>query len=562
MSGIEGDLQGIDPLELLYGDFGLFAQAMLSVVKPGVQIIWAPYLDLMAAKLQEVAEGKIRNLIITVPPRHLKSYLVSVAFPAWVLGRRPHAEFMSVSYSQEIARTFGEDCQRLMASRDYQEIFATRLVNSRQAPNLLKVQGYAGLRRATSLEGVSTGLGADFLGFDDPQKPGDARSDVLRTSTNGTFENTFLNRRNDTTRSSIIIVMQRLHEDDFVGHVLGLGGEWTVLNLPALAEADERIVFETPTGPAVFERREGEPLNPCRTSLEELARLRREMGEAQWASMYQQRPAPASGGLVETRSLVRTAPADMPATYDKIIQSWDTATKTGERNDYSVCTTWGVMGKHFYLLHVHRKRLDYPDLKPEVLRQAALWDASEVLIEDKASGTQLIQELQRASFGPVRAVMPKGDKETRMVNQTSLIGNGLVHVPAEAPWLAEYLHELAVFPNGRYDDQVDSTSQALDHLANRRVPWAGLLEYYQQEAEGWPKPKLGVMRFAHPQGGPTAFVGITGKDYRVEPDGFLHIDEPEDVTIMLRMPDWRRVADDEVCAPGSYLDCFGCWPEK
>ncbi len=514
--------------ELLFGDFGLFAQTMLKPVKPSVPIIWAPYLDLICSRLQDVAEGRCRNLIITVPPRHLKSYIVSVAFPAWILGREPTREVMCVSYAYELARQFGADTQRLMNSPAYKAAFATRLENPRQMSHLLRVAGCQGIRRATSLEGIATGVGADFLIFDDAQKPGDTLSDAIRASTNRAFETTFLNRRNDPNRSAIVIVMQRLHEDDFVGHVLGLGGEWEILNLPALAETDERVVFETPTGRSVFRRKEGEALNPERISRVKLLEMRREMGEASWASMYMQRPAPAGGGLVDTRGLVRFRPEAQPEAFDRVVQSWDTAIKTGEWNDYSVCTTWGVNGKHYYLLNVLRERLLYPDLRMRVLQQAAMYCTDVVLIEDKASGSQLIQDLQRESFGKVRAVQPKHDKATRMVNQTALIRNGFVHVPEAAPWLEEYLHELAMFPNGRYADQVDSTSQALDHLNNFSVPYAGLMEWYRQEAEkvwgnqdGSPEENRIITLRAPPSIGLIQAHG--GEELKPDPDGLFRI---------------------------------------
>lgn len=157
----------------------------------------------------------------------------------------------------------------------------------------------------------------------------------------------------------------------------------------------------------------------------------------------------------------------LPPRFDLILQSWDTANKVSELCDYSVCTTWGVADKHYYLLNVLRKRMDYPDLKRSVKELARLHAATTVLIEDKASGTQLIQELVKEGLHAVTRCQPWGDKIMRLYAQTATVENGFVHVPKEAPWLPEYLHELTTFPNCKHDDQADLTAQALGWLNTR-----------------------------------------------------------------------------------------------
>ena len=180
-----------------------------------------------------------------------------------------------------------------------------------------------------------------------------------------------------------------------------------------------------------------------------------------------QRPSPAGGQVVNTNWLKRYAEADKPESFDEILQSWDVASTIGESRDFSVCTTWGAKGKSRYLLDVFRKRLIYPDLKAAVIAQAAIHNPHTIYIEDKNSGTPLIQDLQRDNFPKVRPYKPEGDKRTRMEGQTGAMEAGHVFVPEEAHWLADYLHELALFPNGRHDDQVNSTSQALHALHHR-----------------------------------------------------------------------------------------------
>jgi len=195
--------------------------------------------------------------------------------------------------------------------------------------------------------------------------------------------------------------------------------------------------------------------------MQSLSATRQALGEFSFSSQYQQNPIPLGGNIVKFDWLKYYEPGEQPAKFPTIIQSWDTANKSGELNDYSVCTTWGVIKKTYFLLDVCRKRLDYPDLKREVKRLRELYRPSKILIEDKASGTQLIQELKSETpYAPP----PGTDKIMRLNAQTAPFENGSVLLPRKAPWLADYIAELTGFPGSRHNDQVDSTTQALDYL--------------------------------------------------------------------------------------------------
>jgi predicted phage terminase large subunit-like protein len=367
-----------------------------------------------------------------------------------------------------------------MSSKWYQDLFAaTRLAGSRQA-----VHDFAtterGFRLATSVGGVLTGRGADVIIIDDPLKPDEALSEAKRQAVNNWFDHTLASRLNDKRDGIIIIIMQRLHEDDLVGHVMKQGN-WTILRFPAIAEDDETTVIQTPLGQKTIFRKRGEALHPEREPLEVLARMRDVQGEYTFAGQYQQAPAPLGGGLVKSSWFKTHTSADLPAKFDMIFQSWDSANKPGELNDYSVCTTWGVKDKRIYLLHVYRKRFGYPELKRAVIEQMQTFEAKTVLIEDKASGTQLIQEFVGEGIPQIRKYEVTMDKIMRMHSVTNLIENGFVYIPDQAQWLAEYLHELATFPNGKYDDQVDSTSQALDWFRNgASLGTLGFLDYVKK----------------------------------------------------------------------------------
>jgi predicted phage terminase large subunit-like protein len=273
--------------------------------------------------------------------------------------------------------------------------------------------------------------------------------------------------------------MQRLHEDDLVGHVLGQE-PWEVVSFPAIAEDDEVHDIETIWGQHSFTRKRGDALHPRREPLTTLDHIRRTLGEYNFAGQYQQSPAPLGGGLVKAAWFRRYK--DLPERFDRIVQSWDTANKASELSDYSVCTTWGILGKNLYLIGLLRRRLEYPALKRAVREQQNLYGANVVLIEDKASGTQLIQELIIDGCHGVTRYEPQCDKIMRLHAQTAMIENGFVHLPETAPWLAEYLHEMTTFPKGKHDDQVDSTAQFLDWFKKPFSGW-GIFEYYRQKAE-------------------------------------------------------------------------------
>ena len=227
--------------------------------------------------------------------------------------------------------------------------------------------------------------------------------------------------------------MQRLHQEDLVGHVLEQES-WDVLSFPAIAEQDESFIIESPLGTRVFERRLGTVLHPERETLDTLTKIRERMGDYNFSSQYQQNPIPLGGAMVKTAWLQYYDPGDLPEKFDFVLQSWDTANKANELNDFSVCTTWGRSGKQVFLLDVFRKRLNYPDLKRRVKEMAASRRVNKILIEDKASGTQLIQDLEAEHiFGITPYEPPSGtDKIMRLHAQTAWFENGFVFLPRTA----------------------------------------------------------------------------------------------------------------------------------
>lgn len=458
-------------------DFYSFVHRCFLQLNPHAEFFGNWHIEVMANKLEACRLGKIRRLIINVPPRHLKSLCASIALPAWTLGHDPAASVLCVSYAQDLADKLARDCRSVMSSGWYRKTFTTRLSAQKQSVQefVTVKQGY---RMATSVGGVLTGRGADLIIIDDPLKPEEAFSQTQRQAVNEWYSNTLYSRLNDKQRGCIVLIMQRLHEDDLVGHLLEQE-QWEVVSLPAIAEQDEKHLVETPYGKSLFTRKAGELLHPERESRTTLEQIRRTLGEYNFAGQYQQMPAPAGGGMIKAEWFMTYTPSELPETFDQIVQSWDTANKVTELSDFSVCTTWGVRERRVHLLHVFRKRLNYPDLKRAVLEQAKAHQATVVLIEDRASGTQLIQDLVAEGVS-VQGCTPEHDKVMRLHAQSAAVENGFVFIPTDAPWLPEYLHELTIFPNAKHDDQTDSTSQFLAWV-NLTMAEPGILGYYRLE---------------------------------------------------------------------------------
>ena len=462
---------------LMRRDLMSFIERSFYELNPQTAFSKSPHIEVLASRLEDCRQGKTKRLIVNLPPRSLKSHAVTVTFPAWLLGHSPATQIICASCGQDLADKHARDCRSLMASEFYRTLFPrTRLSPEKQSVNEFLTTAL-GFRMSTSVGGVLTGRGADLIILDDPLKPDDALSEAKRTGANEWYSNTLLSRLNSKEAGVIIIVMQRLHQDDLVGHAMHQQ-DWEVLSFPAIAEEDEVHLIENAWGRRQFKRKTGEVLQPDRESRLTLEGIKATIGSYNFASQYQQSPIPVGGAIVKTEWLKYCEAGDLPSNFSCVLQSWDTANKSGELNDFSACTTWGAFYDRYYLLDVFRQRLDYPDLERAVLDQARKHHADIVLIEDKASGTQLIQSLKAGGMYGIEPYDPPpgSDKILRLYAQTAEFESGRVILPRSAPWLDEYIRELTSFPGSKYDDQVDSTTQALDHLKNKvsMLVWAKL----------------------------------------------------------------------------------------
>lgn len=476
-------------------DLASFIARAFREVVPGTPYLPNWHIDAIAHVLTEVLAGRIRRLVISVPPRYLKSLSVSVAFVAWVLGHDPTRRIIAVSYSEELAAKFARDCRAILEADWFQDIFpGTQLSTSKNTETEYETTAGGG-RYSTSVGGTLTGRGGNMIIIDDPQKPGDAPSAARRQSIKDWFDYTLYSRLDNKMEDPIILVMQRLHPDDLVGHVLQQE-EWVHLRLPAIADVDEEIRV----GPTrVYRRSRGEVLQPARESRAMLQQIRRTMGSGAFSAQYLQEPLPPDGAILSWGWFQFYEAPLVRLPRDLIIQSWDPASSPGIENDFTVCTTWLIRDGNYYLVDVLRQHLGYPDLRRAVLAGIARWQPYEVIIENTGSGTSLLQELLEAAregTGPltyrqIRHIKPKNDKVARMTAETAVIEAGRVWLPNKAPWLEAFRQEVLLFPFGNYDDQIDSMSQFLLRMRKPLFvpppPEADLAPSGRPRREGWPR---------------------------------------------------------------------------
>lgn len=440
-----------------------FIAKVFGQLDPGTTYSANWHIDAIAWHLEQVRLGHIRRLIIAMPPRSLKSIAASVAFPAFVHGHQPERRLICVSYASDLATKLHNDYRTVIRSPWYRDLFARTQI-SRDADSETQLTARGG-RMATSVGGVLTGRGADIIVIDDPLKASDAASALRREAVNDWYRSTLISRLNNKTTGAIVIVTQRLHLDDLVGYVLSTGEEWTVLELPAIAGADLQIQVGDDRW-HMFGK--GEALHPEREPLQTLDTLRRELGSDAFSAQYLQQPVPPGGSMFRRSWVCRYDRLPSLQAGDQIIQSWDTASKDGPANDWSVCSTWLRQGGHHYLVDLYRDRLDYPALRSRARALAARFKPTMVLIEDMGVGTALIAELRQAGVN-VAPVRPALSKEARASIEAATFEGGRVFFPHHAPWLSELETELFAFPGSRHDDQVDSIAQA---LAYKPHTWA------------------------------------------------------------------------------------------
>lgn len=436
-----------------------FTKKTFALVDPGAVYKHNWHIDCMSEYLMAAYRKEIHRLIINIPPRFMKSISVSVAFPAWVLGHNPKEQIVCASYADKLSIKHSVDTRMVMQSEWYKTLFPKVEIASDQNEKGKFQTTERGHRIAVSVGGGIIGEGGNYLLWDDPMNPKMAASKTIRESTNEWHDQSYSTRMNDPETGVEIGVMQRLHMKDLSGHVLDQE-EWTVLDIPM--EAEKRRTYSIGNYSHTVEK--DELLHADRYNEEAVESLKTRLGSYGYASQCQQRPAPKGGGIVEIDWFQRYVTAPARENIANLRLSLDTAYKEKQINDPSVCEVWGEYNNNHYLLFVWKDRVGYPKLKKTVKNLCDHWKPNEVLIEDKASGQSLIQDLREDTSWAIKPIEPYADKIVRMSNESPTIEAGNIFIPESAPWLFDFEQEVMNFPNAENDDQVDAMSQYLGHV--------------------------------------------------------------------------------------------------
>ena len=425
-----------------------------------VEKVWPTFISgrhhkIMAAAFERVAKGELKRLIINMPPRHTKSEFASYLLPAWFLGKFPHKKVIQTSHTAELAVGFGRKVRNLVDSEVYKSTFPdlNLQADSKAAGRWNTSKG--GDYFAIGVGGAVTGKGADLLIIDDPHSEQEAALAAVNPEIYDKVYEWYTSgpRQRLQPGGAIVIVMTRWAMRDLTGQVIKAsaqrgGEEWEVIEFPAIMPS-------------------GNPLWPEFWSLEELSALQEELPNAKWQAQYQQNPVGNESAIVK-RDWWKWWDGEDPPQCDYILQTWDTAFEKHQRADFSASTTWGIFKNpedhdqpNIILLNTYKKRVEWVELKRDVLREYNEWEPDGMLIEKKATGAPLIYELRSMGI-PVQEYTPsKGqDKIARLNSVSDIIASGKVWVP-RTRWAEELVDEIAAFPSGENDDLVDATTLAL-----------------------------------------------------------------------------------------------------
>jgi predicted phage terminase large subunit-like protein len=475
---------------LLRTDFLAFYRKVFDTLNPGTPYLDNWHINAIAHALEEVRAGRNNRLIINVPPRHLKSTIVSVALPAFLLGNDTSKRIMCVSYSQTLSAKLSRDAHQIMTSDWFRRAFPHTMLGKETEELLETTRG--GCRFATSVGASITGFGGDYIIIDDPLKPDEAPSEAARNRVKDHYRQTLYSRLDDKVNGKIIIVAQRLHDDDLCGHLMR-DGDFTSLVIPAIATENQTYDL---VGGRKYHRKAGEVLHPEREPRSVLENLQRTVGAAAFAAQYQQDPVPPDGNMLKPAWIktYRTLPS---RDGGQLVLSLDTAMKGDPANDYSVGTIWLNKEGKRYLIEVVREKLDFPRLLNEARSLISRYAPNAVLIEDKGSGTSLAQTLKLEGYPAIIPIkVPSStDKVSRFAAVLPMFEAGDVLFPEDAPWLPDLQRELFGFPHARYDDQVDSVSQYLNWVRTRTSSM--LVVDWMNDDDGTPSAEdiLGWRRF-------------------------------------------------------------------
>jgi predicted phage terminase large subunit-like protein len=413
-----------------------------------------------------VDNSEILRLIINIPPRHMKSIQTTVCHPAWSWIKKPEKRFIKVSYSDSLSRKHNVLCRDIITSPWYQGNWSDKftLKDDVNRQNEFK-NNHHGMMYSTSVGGSITGEGGDVIIVDDPQSPLMANSATEREASIAFFKNTLQTRLNDPKKGAIIIIMQRLHENDLTGYVLEESLGYHHLCLPA--EAPKRTIVHFPISGREIIREEGDLLNPSRFDKDALEGLKKSMGSAQYAGQFQQTPAPAEGIIFKREWLgnfFKNAPHQ-----NMLIQTWDMPFTKSEGSAKCAGLIMGRSGSDIYIHDLVNDKMTFTESAAAVRTLTGKWPKARAkVIENKANGPAIVDYLKKEIPGMVE-FNPKGSKEERAISVTPYFeaGNIWFPDPATHPWVHDLINDLLIFPKGTYKDTVDAMVQGILYLMDK-----------------------------------------------------------------------------------------------
>ena len=437
-----------------------FVVAAWHILEPASPFLDGWHIRAICQHLEAVTRGEIKRLIINMPPRHGKSLLVSVFWPAWVWTTRPASRWIFSSYAQSLSSRDARKFRRLISSPWYRETFGAALfsLNGDQNTKLEIENDRTGHRIATSVGASGTGKGGEVVAVDDPHKVGEAESRAKREAVVQWWREE-MSTRGDSSASARVLVQQRVHVEDLTGVMLASAEDWVLLRLPARFEGDK-----TPNAIGFVDPRTdlGELLWPAGCPASRLDELEAALGSPYAiAGQLQQRPAPRGGGLIKDTWLTRYT---TPPPLEAIVISADFShgsTKSGA--SYHVFAAFGLSGKHSYLLDVERFRAGFPEALTRFKSFCNRWPAADLkLVENKAAGRSINQSFDLHGIDGIWPVEPpQKDKVARLEDETPYLAAGYLHVPEVADWIVDFVFEATNFPRAGSDDQVDVLTQFL-----------------------------------------------------------------------------------------------------
>jgi predicted phage terminase large subunit-like protein len=456
-----GDPSGLDDLVALAPiDFGIFVELMFPILHQGKGLDHAPYIDLIIEELVRSRRGGHRRIIINLPPGFMKSMLVSILHVAWRLGVNPAEKIICISYGDDLAHDLSRKTRRLMLSPLYRKIFPGTILDKKAEDSITTTKG--GQRYATAVGSDIAGFRADLIVIDDPMQPDEVASELAKERLRTWYYGVVAQRLLDQSAGVIVLVMHRLAPDDLTATLMEVGG-WQQLSLPLIAEQAENFVDHRKR--VLMQRRPGDPLNPARSPIEACEKLKRDLPPHVFDAQYQQRPRYGGSGYCSIDRLIRF---DQKPKFELTVHSWDIAATKGG-GDWTVCTKFGLArdeesGDVMYLIGIIRMQIELPDVRDAIITQDVADKPALIVMDGNGIGVGVYQDLTRrglthitpgSAMEKVNAANLKAERFRRALMN---LYDGRVRIPASMPGLEILLAELATFPDGKNDDQVDSLS--------------------------------------------------------------------------------------------------------